>query len=269
MESLNLDTMDAATALALLEWQLEMGVDEALSDTPVDCYALPDIAPWSPRAARERAKAVPQAPVAVKGPDPLAEAETAAKSASNLDELQAAMAAFDHCGLKRGARSLVFADGNPQARVMVLGEAPGREEDAQGKPFVGAAGQLLDKMLGAIGLDRATDIAESAVYITNVMPWRPPENRDPTPDEVAMMRPFLARHVELANPDLLILMGNFACEATLGKRGITRLRGQWTKALGKPAMPMFHPAALLRRTEQKRDAWADLLAIKARLRGDA
>lgn len=266
MESLNLDQMDAATAIALLEWQLEMGVDEAISDTPTDCYALPDMAPWSPRAAKAAAKAGPAA-VQMRGPDPVEEAEAAAKSAATLDELRAAMAAFDHCALKRGARSLVFADGNPRAQVMVLGEAPGREEDAAGKPFVGAAGQMLDKMLGAIGLDRGAQAAESAVYITSVLPWRPPENRDLTADEMAMMRPFLRRHVELVNPGVLILMGNFACHMAMGKTGITRLRGQWVQALGKPALPMMHPDTLRRRPEAKRDAWADLLAIKARLRG--
>lgn len=170
------------------------------------------------------------------------------------------MAAFDHCELKRGARNLVFADGTPGARVMIIGEAPGREEDREGRPFVGRAGQLLDRMLAAIDLNR-----DSSVYITNVLPWRPPQNRDPKPDEIAMMQPFLRRHVELAAPDVLVVMGNISCQAVLGKRGITRLRGHWSEAFDKPVLPMFHPAYLLRQPVMKRETWADLLELKARL----
>ena len=143
---------------------------------------------------------------------------------------------------------------------MIIGEAPGRDEDREGRPFVGRAGQLLDKMLGAIDLDR-----DKNVYITNVLPWRPPQNRDPLPAEVAMMVPFLKRHVELAEPEVLVLMGNISCQAVLGKRGITRLRGEWDQVWGKPVIPMFHPAYLLRQPVQKRAAWGDLLELKARL----
>ena len=143
---------------------------------------------------------------------------------------------------------------------MLVGEAPGRDEDREGRPFVGRAGQLLDRMLAAIELSRSEN-----VYITNVLPWRPPQNRDPKPEEIAMMRPFLERHIELARPDVLVVMGNISCQALLGKRGITRLRGQWAEACGKPALPMFHPAYLLRNPAAKRQAWADLLALKARL----
>ena len=171
------------------------------------------------------------------------------------------MEAFSHCDLKLGASQLVFADGRPGARVMIVGEAPGRDEDRAGRPFVGRAGQLLDRMLAAIGLGR-----DASVYITNVMPWRPPQNRDPRPEEIAMMKPFLARHVALAAPDLLVLVGNISCQAVLGKRGITRLRGTWQEALGRPALPMLHPAYLLRQPLAKRETWADLLALQARLR---
>ena len=150
---------------------------------------------------------------------------------------------------------------------MIVGEAPGRDEDRQGRPFVGAAGQLLDKMLAAIGLARDHADAARAVYITNILPWRPPSNRDPDPAEVAMMLPFLKRHIDLASPDVLVLMGNHACHALLGRRGITRLRGGWTKALGRPALPMLHPAYLLRQSAAKRDAWSDLLSLRARLDG--
>ena len=143
---------------------------------------------------------------------------------------------------------------------MIVGEAPGRDEDREGRPFVGRAGQLLDRMLDAIGLSRTRD-----VYITNVLPWRPPQNRDPQPEEIAMMQPFLARHIELAAPQLLLVMGNISCQTLLGKRGITRLRGQWELVADKPALPMFHPAYLLRNPAAKREAWADLLSVRARL----
>jgi DNA polymerase len=151
---------------------------------------------------------------------------------------------------------------------MIVGEAPGRDEDIQGKPFVGRAGQLLDAMLAAIGLSRTSDDAETSVYITNMLPWRPPQNRDPTPEEIAMLQPFVRRHVEIADPQVLVLMGNWACFGLLGKRGITRLRGSWEEALGRPALPMFHPAFLLRQPSEKAKAWADLLALKAKLRGE-
>ena len=164
-----------------------------------------------------------------------------------------------------GARNTVFADGKPAARVMIIGEAPGRDEDQKGLPFVGRAGHLLDKMFAAIGLSRQSPDAEAALYITNVLPWRPPGNRDPEPAEIAQMLPFLARHVDLADPDLIVLMGNAACSAALGKRGILRLRGTWAEAFGRPALPMTHPAYLLRNPAAKREAWADLLSLRARL----
>ena len=148
---------------------------------------------------------------------------------------------------------------------MIVGEAPGRDEDLQGKPFVGRAGQLLDAMFGAIGLSRRAEGPEHALYITNMLPWRPPQNRDPKPEEIAMMLPFVQRHVDLVQPDIVVLMGNSSCQAGLGKRGITRLRGQWHEAYGRPALPMLHPAYLLRQPQAKREAWADLLTLKARL----
>ncbi|MDX1781574.1 MAG: uracil-DNA glycosylase [Thalassovita sp.] len=252
--------LDFHTAKALLEWQIELGANEALCEAPVDRYALQAEKP-KPKAAQPQ-QAAPAKPIEV---DAVAEARAAAKAAQDLPALRAAMDAFDHCELKRGARQLVFSDGNPAARVMIIGEAPGRDEDREGRPFVGRAGQLLDRMLAAIGLDRTIETPESAVYIANVLPWRPPQNRDPKPDEIAMMLPFLERHVELANPDILILMGNISCQACIGKRGITRLRGQWTEAFGRPALPMFHPAYLLRTPQAKREAWADLLELKAKL----
>ncbi len=248
---------------ALLEWQLELGAVDAIGDAPVDRYAL-EVAKPAPKPAATPAAPppVPEAPQV----DAAAIATSAASGAGDLDGLSGAMQAFEHCELKRGARSFVFCDGQPAARVMIVGEAPGREEDRAGKPFVGRAGQLLDRMLDAIDLGRAHDDPARAVYITNVLPWRPPSNRTPDAAEIAMMLPFLERHIALANPDLLVVMGNTPCQALLGRTGITRMRGQWTEALGKPCLPMFHPAYLLRNPIAKREAWADLLDLNARLR---
>ncbi|PSL18198.1 uracil-DNA glycosylase [Shimia abyssi] len=255
--------LDYHSALALLEWQVELGVTEAILDAPVDRYETPKQAP-KPKAAPLPADDAPVV-VAKREVDPVQVAKEAAKGAGDLDALRAAMAAFEHCELKRGARNLVFADGNPAGRVMIIGEAPGRDEDREGKPFVGRAGVLLDKMLAAIDMGRDVPLSKDAVYITNVLPWRPPQNRDPKPEEIAMLRPFLERHVEIVAPDVIVLMGNISCDAVLGRRGITRLRGNWQEAFGKPVIPMFHPAYLLRQPNAKREAWADLLSLKAKL----
>lgn len=251
------------TDRALLEWQVELGVTEAILDAPVDRYAL------AAKKPKQKEMAQPVAPAAVpvaEDMDAVAIAHAAAAGAADLPALAAVMEAFDHCELKRGARSFVFCDGQPAARVMIVGEAPGREEDRAGKPFVGRAGQLLDRMLAAVDLNRAHDDAARAVYITNVLPWRPPSNRTPDAAEIAMMLPFLERHIALADPDILVVMGNTPCQALLGRTGITRMRGQWVEVLGKPCLPMFHPAYLLRNTIAKREAWADLLELNARLR---
>ena len=247
----------------MLDWQIELGADEAIGDIPVDRFALAAAVPKPSRAAP------PSPVVSPETDDPVAVSRAAAEAAETLDALREAVAAYAHCELKRGARSTVFADGTPAARVMIIGEAPGRDEDIQGKPFVGRAGQLLDRMFAAIGLDRTSPDAEHAFYITNILPWRPPQNRDPKPEEIAMMLPFVARHVALADPDILVAMGNISCQALLGRRGITRLRGNWTEAMGRPALPMFHPAYLLRNAHAKREAWHDLLTLQARLREGA
>ena len=244
---------------AALEWQIDCGADEAIMDAPIDRTNLPEKP--EPKAEVVRTGPVPKVEI-----DTVAIAQAAADGADSLEALKAAMEAFEHCELKRGARQLVFADGQPKARVMIIGEAPGRDEDMQGKPFVGRAGQLLDLMFSHIGLSREGPDRESTLYITNVLPWRPPQNRDPKPEEMAMMLPFVQRHVTLINPDLIVAMGNHACQALLGKRGITRLRGSWSEALGKPVLPMFHPAYLLRTSDAKREAWADLLSLQARMR---
>jgi uracil-DNA glycosylase family 4 len=261
--------LDPETALALLEWQVELGATEAIADTPVNRYeAEPQktAAPPAPGPAARPARQSVEPPSPAAEVDAVEAARAAASAARDLEGLEAAMAAYEFCDLKKGARNLCFADGNPAARVMIIGEAPGRDEDLQGKPFVGRAGQLLDRMFACIGLGRTRPEAEYTLYITNVLPWRPPQNRDPKPDEVAMLLPFLERHVELADPDLLVLTGNHSCGALLGRKGITRLRGHWAEALGKPALPMFHPAYLLRNPHAKREAWHDLLMLQARLR---
>ena len=255
--------------LALLDWQIELGATEAICDTPVNRYDLP-ASLAKPKAAASAAAPEKVQPGKAPTPqevDPVAVAEAAARAAQTLEELRAAVEAYPHCELKKGARNLVFSDGIPGARVMLVGEAPGRDEDMQGKPFVGRAGQLLDKMLAAIQMGRARQ--EAPVYITNVLPWRPPQNRDPKPHEIAMMKPFLLRHIELAKPEVLVVVGNWSCQALLGKRGITRLRGEWTQVAGLPALPIFHPAYLLRSPEFKREAWADLLSLQAKLREGA
>jgi uracil-DNA glycosylase len=254
--------IDWHAARAALEWQVEMGVTEAISETPINRFE--QVAP-PPKAGVASAVSSPTMPVRpMAAPDPVTVAEAAARGASDLAALKAAMEAYAHCDLQKGARNLVFCDGVPGSRVMIVGEAPGREEDQIGKPFVGRAGQLLDRMLAAIDLGR--DRADGqAVYITNVLPWRPPQNRDPKPDEIAMLLPFLKRHIALAKPEILVLMGNIPCQALLGKRGITRLRGNWAETVGLPVLPMFHPAYLLRTPSAKREAWADLLDLRARL----
>jgi uracil-DNA glycosylase len=264
------------TALALLRWYVEMGVDETIGDEPVN--RLTPRAP--PRAAAvhptEPEASPPQSVRAVAASPPAAFADSlgeAAQSArllaaraNTLAELEAAIAGFDGCTLKRTATNTVIADGNPAAPVMIIGEAPGADEDRIGRPFVGRAGQLLDRMLAAIGLDR------EGVLITNVIYWRPPGNRTPTTDEIAACVPFVLRHVALVRPKVLVLAGGTAARALLPPGpGITRLRGRWFDLavpgldLPVPTLPMFHPSFLLRAPERKREAWHDLLALRARL----
>ncbi|QHQ37509.1 uracil-DNA glycosylase [Algicella marina] len=260
--------MSPEDALAALIWQIELGADEALDERPVDRFG-------AAAAASAEAKPPPGAvPATAAGkpagtpdaPPPGSASVAIAAECADLDALRAAMAAFEGCALKKGAKSLVFADGVPGAHIMIVGEAPGREEDQQGLPFVGASGQLLDNMFAAIGLSRTADNPADALYITNTIPWRPPQNRDPSGDEIAMMLPFLRRHIELAAPRLLVTMGNSATRTLLDTTsGITRMRGRWAEFAGVPVMPMFHPAALLRDPLRKGDAWTDLKAIRAQL----
>lgn len=264
--------LDAETALALLEWQIEMGADEPVTDTPQDRFDMAASA-----AGMDDVPARPEplaAPPLILTPqtDPdadlaarVAQAQQLADGAATLEALAHAQEGFDGIDLKKGARNLCFADGNPKGRVLILGEAPGDEEDQQGRPFVGRSGQLLDKMMAAIGMARDAPDANRAFYIVNVLKWRPPGNRDPSADEISVSMPFLLRQIQLADPDIIVLMGNIPCQAALGRRGILRLRGQWTQAFGRPALPMTHPAYLLRNPPAKREAWADLLSLADRL----
>ncbi len=255
---------DRETALALLRWQIEIGADEAVAAEPNNRLApaaAPARNPSTPRAAL--------APPAAFAESPAEGAQSArllAATAATVTELEALIAGFEGCALKRTATNTVFADGNPQAPVMIIGEAPGAEEDRTGRPFVGRAGQLLDRMLEAIGLHR------QGVLITNVIYWRPPGNRTPTAAEIASCLPFVLRHIALVRPRFLVLAGGTASGALLSAgQGITRLRGRWFDLAVPgfdrpvPTLPMFHPSFLLRAPERKREAWRDLLALRARL----
>ncbi|HEX3862067.1 MAG TPA: uracil-DNA glycosylase [Stellaceae bacterium] len=269
-------------ALALLQWQIAMGADEAIGDIALNRLTPPPPVVAPPPAARPPASSRPSPPPAMPAqPRPvvappgmlaesLAEAAQSARrlaaGAETIEALAALVAAFDGCPLKRTATNTVFIDGNPAAPVMIIGEAPGADEDRLGRPFVGRSGQLLDRMLAAIGLDR------TSVQITNVIYWRPPGNRKPTAAEIAACLPFVLRHVALAQPKVAVLAGGTAAGALLPySEGITRLRGRWFDltvpglAAPVPVLPMFHPSFLLRSPERKRDAWRDLLALRAHL----
>lgn len=262
---------------AALLWQVDLGIDEWLLDDPLNRYDLPEAVKPAPMmapanisalAAREAPAVSRAAPVALPEAvkvDAVAEAAALAARATTLDELRAAIAAFDHCDLRRGARNLVFADGIAGARVMVLGEAPGAEEDREGRPFVGRAGALLDQMFAAIGLSRAAADARQGLYLAHVLPWRCLGNGAPLAEDVAMMRPFVLRHIELAAPEVIVVMGNTPLSALTGMQSIVRARGQWQQAGGRAVLPMVHPDSLLRTPASKREAWADLLALEARL----
>ncbi len=265
----------------LIAFYLEAGVDALIGEEAIDRFADEAPQPIQPAAPRSPSPAVPRkaadnaivgtaAPAAIAVPasqeTAVMAAREAAKTARTLDELRALLEAFEGCMLRATATQLVFAAGNPQARVMFVGEAPGRDEDISGTPFVGRSGQLLDRMMAAIGLDR------TSAYIANVVPWRPPGNRTPTPQETAICLPFIRRQIELANPDTLVCLGQPATQTLLGTReGITRTRGRWFKfdtgSHEIRAMATYHPAFLLRSPLQKRLAWRDFLALKKALAG--
>jgi DNA polymerase len=295
------DTSKSAGLAALLAWHRDMGCDDVVGEAPIDWLSRGDAAPGhafrlagagsaptlaptnvrvaaptqqpAPRTASPRPAAAPVVRPAQAAPrqfpaaapdDALMAARTAAGQAGSLEELRATLAGFDGCALKATAKSLCFYRGAAQSRLMLIGEAPGRDEDLQGKPFVGKAGQLLDKMLAAIGL------SEADVHITNIVYWRPPGNRTPTPQEAQVCRPFLERQVELVAPDLVLLLGGAAAKGVLDVTdGIMRIRGKWREVtLGSRkvrALATLHPAYLLRTPAAKRLVWRDLLAVKAAL----
>jgi uracil-DNA glycosylase len=271
-----------AEMAALLRWYIVQQVDDTIGEEPVDRFAAPAAvvttataaatpappaaaAPARPAAPRPSAPP-PRPPVPMESPQVVEDARTLAERCSTIAELEAAVQAFEGCALKRTAKHTVFADGVPGAPVMVVGEAPGADEDRLGKPFVGVSGQLLDRMFEAIGMSRQRDL-----YITNILFWRPPGNRTPTVAEQAMCLAFTRRHIELARPKVLVLAGGVAAKVVLDTtEGITRLRGKWTTyrlADGTeiPTLPTFHPAFLLRTPASKRQSWWDLLAIDKKL----
>ena len=249
--------------LATLAWLVEAGADEAIQETPVNRLKAP--APPPPVAPMRAPAAAPASTAAPVAGDNIGSAMATAAAATNLAELKAALESFEGSALKRMATNTVFADGVAESRIMLIGEAPGRDEDRIGKPFVGRAGQLLDKMLASIGLDRSGN-----VYITNVMNWRPPDNRDPSPEEAASCLPFLRRHIELASPQVIILLGAVAARHVVGvSDGIMKLRGRWMEyRVGDrmvPLMPTLHPAYLLRQPSHKKLAWRDLQSVRDRI----
>ena len=261
--------IDAMAARHLLEWYVSAGVDAALEPLPVPAWrtaTAPATAPSRPATDR-LPPAAAQRPPSLLVPESrrVGSAREIAASCRTLGELEAALAAFDGCGLKETAKQLCFADGSPEARVMLIGEAPGAEEDRQGKPFVGPSGQLLDRMIAEIGLDR------SRVWITNVIYWRPPGNRPPTTGEIAVCLPFLERQIELLDPAVILFVGGIAAKALLNRtEGVTKLRGRpFTHATAEgreiPCLVTFHPAYLLRQPLNKRFVWRDLLQLKTRL----
>lgn len=270
-------TAETMSPLDALRWHVEMGIDEVVDDMPVDRY----LAAQQPRAASPTAAAavqpvqnVPQAEPRQASGQALAPAEGArdaiavAAGAQTIGELRERLESFEGCALKFTATNTVFADGDPASDLMLIGEAPGVDEDRQGLPFVGASGQLLNRMLAALGRER------DSVYISNILFWRPPGNRSPTDAETAACLPFVQRHIELAKPKVLVFLGGSSAKTMLSrKEGIMRLRGKWFDYASDgldspiPAMPTFHPAFLLRQSAQKREAWRDFLAIQEKLDG--
>ena len=264
----------------IMEWYVEAGVDILLEDTPIDRFnetpppprqkAKQGLAHSPAERLAKKQENTPRPAPSIKSqatmPDGAAVemAKEIAAKANTLDELKEAMGNFDGCNLKRTAKSLVFADGNPSAKLMLIGEAPERYEDVQGIPFVGPAGNLLDKMLGSIGLDR------DSTYLANSIPWRPPGNRAPTPQEIEICRPFIERHIELANPDIILMLGSLPAKKLLKTNdGIMKLRGNWnivkTEKTEIKALSTLHPVYLLRQPAHKRLAWQDLLSLKQSL----
>ena len=259
-----------------LEWHIEAGADEVLQETPRNWLAAPQETAKTETIESQSHK--PQPPTASL---PLGTAEAClaaaklARSATTIEEIHTAIAGFEGLAIRKTATNMVFAEGNPKARVMIIGEAPGAEEDAQGKPFVGASGQLLDKMLACIGLSRWEEDPEKSVYITNILNWRPPGNRIPLPAEIEMSLPFIERHIALVQPKVLFFLGGVPTKALLQtEEGISKLRGKWkdytpqTPEIGgsrHPALPSYHPSYLLRTPIKKKESWIDLQLLTKEL----
>ncbi|MGE4251741.1 MAG: uracil-DNA glycosylase [Parvibaculaceae bacterium] len=273
--------MKAAEASAMIEWLVEMGADEIIGTAPVNRLIAPSPAPQPearktvaapavrPRIGGGESRGAPPAQ-----PQGTSDAAQMAAACATLADIEQALKRFDACPLKKTATNLCFADGNPEAQVMLIGEAPGRDEDIQGKPFVGRSGQLLDRMLQAIGLSRHADSPETSVYISNVIFWRPPGNRTPTDQETLMCLPFLRRAIEIKQPRLLVCLGATPTQRLIGRsEGILKLRGRWFDfASGERSIPLLatlHPAYLLRQPAQKRLAWRDFLSLKQKHKNDA
>ena len=273
------DSLSRADIVDMLRQHVEAGCTDMLADAPIDHFSTPESvpeaapAPIMADAAAEAIAAPSSAQPDIAKPEAPAQANAAtdadtqalAAAADGLDDLRTAMENFDGCGLKKTAKNTVFCDGVRGAKIMLIGEAPGGDEDREGKPFVGRSGQLLDAMLAAIGVNRAENL-----YISNIIAWRPPGNRTPSADEIALCKPFIARHIVLAKPDILLLVGNISNKTLLEtETGITKLRGQWQNyqadGLSIPALPLLHPAYVLRRPETKSDYWQDLCGLKTRL----
>jgi len=269
---------------SLLRWYVDQGIDEAIGEDAIDRFVAPPaqaaplpVQPVAPAAATPIRSApirpAPAAPAPLRGPVPIEspqlveDARGLAQRCNSVEELEAAVRAFDGCALKRTAKNTVFADGVVGSAVMIVGEAPGADEDRLGKPFVGVSGQLMDRMFDAIGMSRARDL-----YITNILFWRPPGNRTPTLAEQAVCMAFTRRHIELARPKVLVLAGGTAAKSVLDTtEGIMRLRGKWTSlslddGSTVPTLPTFHPAYLLRTPASKRQSWSDLLSLDKKLR---
>jgi uracil-DNA glycosylase len=270
--------MKAAEASAMIEWLVEMGADEIIGDQPVNRLIAPQPRTGAPKSATI---ALPKAVMGDtrNGGSAAQNAATGdaaqmAAACTTLAEIEQALRHFDACPLKKTATNLCFADGNPEAQVMLIGEAPGRDEDIQGKPFVGRSGQLLDRMLQAIGLSRHGERPDNSVYISNVIFWRPPGNRTPTDQETLMCLPFLRRAIEIKQPRFLVCLGATPTQRLIGRsEGILKLRGRWLDfACGERSIPLLatlHPAYLLRQPAQKRLAWRDFLSLKQKLKSDA
>ncbi|NQZ14274.1 MAG: uracil-DNA glycosylase [Alphaproteobacteria bacterium] len=259
---------------ATLQWYLDNGVDEILGEEPIDRTQMPVIEPVLAQKQPQSTVAPPLATAAMPQQSPadlmgaaeaMSKARELAQGCNSAEELKKAIADFDGLSIKKTAMNMVFCDGNPKAPIMLIGEAPGADEDRQGKPFVGVSGQLLDRILASIGLDRQEEDPLKSVYISNILNWRPPGNRTPSQSEIDISLPFIKRHIELIEPKILILLGGVSGKAILDRsESISRLRGTFHDFNGVQTIATYHPAYLLRTPAQKRAVWQDMLMINAK-----